>query len=118
MLRRSVLLLVILATAVHSMISIDEDPLERDGRIMHGVSQANAAVASLRTRTVQGNFHLCGGFIINLNWIGTAAQCVHGREDRAQDFVVGVGTNSITTTRNYDVAFIVPHNDFNVRQLR
>lgn len=64
MLARVVFLLAMLATA-YSMIPFDENSLERDNRIMGGARRANTAVASLRTRTVQGNFHICGGFIFN-----------------------------------------------------
>lgn len=113
MISRVIFFLIALSTA-YSMIPVEVDSIERSSRIIGGAFVANTAVASLRTRSLQGNSHLCGAFIINQNWIGTAAQCVNDREDRPQDFLVGVGTNSITTTRNYEVGLIIKHEGFDV----
>lgn len=109
MLSRSVLLCCVLAVA-NALLTSEEEGLR--GRIMGGAIGRHDAVASIRSSMLQGNMHICGAFIINNQWIGTAAQCVYGRT--AANTIVGVGTNLITPTVTHALQEIFINNDFDV----
>lgn len=77
-----------------------------------GFSTDRYSMASVRFSNVQGQFHLCGGFIINKRWVGTAAQCLEGQT--TQNTVVAVGTTSIVLGTVYGLSQIEMHQNFNV----
>lgn len=115
MLVRVIFLFGLLATA-YSLIAMEDDASapSRDNRIMGGAIIRHNAMASVRTAMLQGNFHICGGFVINNFFVGTAAQCVFDRT--ASNTIVGVGTNLITATITYSLGNIFTNPLFNVRK--
>lgn len=111
MLSRGVLLLCFLAVA--NSLLVENNP--RNGRIIGGAIARNDAVASVRTAMLQGNFHICGAFILNNNWVGTAAQCIFDRT--IANTIIGVGTNLITPTVTHGLAEIAIHADWSVSEI-
>ena len=95
--------------SVYSMVL--EGP-QRSGRVLGGTAKGNASVASIQALTFHGNYHICGAFIINKRWIGTAAQCVVGQTNKT--IGVSVGVSSITSIRALRLSRIEIHPSFNV----
>lgn len=113
MFARGIFIVCLMAVTSSMIISDDNSSeLRNVSRIMGGSITRNDAMASIRTSIAQGNLHLCGAFIINNRWIGTAAQCVHGRT--TADTIVGVGTNLITPTITHTLQDIFINEGFNV----
>lgn len=79
-----------------------------------GSSALNAnSVASVRLRNNQGTVHVCGGFIINKRWVGTAAQCLTGKT--INNTVVAVGIPTVTGGLIYGIVHIEKHQNYNVK---
>lgn len=112
MFSRGVVLLCVLAVA-NSLLVSDEDNL-RNGRIMGGTIGRHDAIASIRSSMLQGNMHICGAFILNNHWVGTAAQCVFDRT--VANTLIGVGTNLIVPTVTHTLYSIHINDDFVVSQ--
>ncbi|XP_037033478.1 chymotrypsin-2-like [Bradysia coprophila] len=68
------------------------------------------SVASVRYLTSQLSQHVCGGFIINKHWIGTAAQCLTGKT--VNNTVVAVGRPTISGGTIHSVDRIVMHENY------
>lgn len=66
------------------------------------------SVASIRSKYTHGNFHVCGGFIINKHWVGTAAQCMIDKT--INNTAVAVGSTNIAGGTIYDLNRIEIHN--------
>lgn len=73
------------------------------------------SVASVRFSNIQGSFHLCGGFVINKRWVGTAAQCLTGQT--INNTVVAVGTMAVAAGRIHELDQIEKHHNYNVTTL-
>lgn len=90
-----------------------------EGRIMNGISPgvaivARRSVASVRFSNLQGQFHICGGFILNKHWVGSAAQCLTGQT--TQNTVVAVGTLTIVGGTSYNLNQIEMHKNYNATE--
>ncbi len=88
-----------------------------ESRILGGVAATaatlnRASVASVRLYTSQGHFHVCGGFIINRRWVGTAAQCM--TDKTTNNAAVSVGSLAIGGGTIYNLDRIEKHENFNV----
>lgn len=100
-------------SAVLSVDSVQERLLG-GGTISTGLTPVAISVASVRSKSVQGNFHVCGGFIINKHWVGTAAQCLTYRN--VSNTAVSVGArHAINGGIVYDLSRIEKHN-YNVSE--
>lgn len=84
-----------------------------EDRISGGTNNHHFALASIRSVNNQGNFHICGGFIINKHWVGTAAQCMTHKT--INNTAVAVGSSNIGGGTVYDVNRIEKHN-YNVNK--
>ncbi len=102
-----------------SPIRADISPGSIEQRLLSGGSlpiSTNAdSVASVRLKNSQGTVHICGGFIINKHWVGTAAQCLTGKT--INNTVVAVGRPTVTGGPIYDINQIEKHN-YNVNWRR
>lgn len=90
-----------------------------EDRILGGITLSSRtyqlmSLASVRFSNIQGQFHLCGGFIINKYWLGSAAQCLAGQT--IQNTVVAVGSASIAGGTIYNLNRIEMHQNYNVNE--
>ncbi|GJQ80452.1 hypothetical protein Trydic_g12350 [Trypoxylus dichotomus] len=109
-----VLFLVVNAITLPTQSLVDhESGRAASFRIMGGTIAENGAypfMASLRTHPPP-NLHFCGGSIINILWVATAAHCMLGRN--ASSIKVVVGTNMLDSGGiAVRVQRIVTHPDF------
>ncbi|CRL00463.1 CLUMA_CG013726, isoform A [Clunio marinus] len=103
------LIFIVLAVTVHAVFLSDEETTNGNGRIMGGTAQTFTAMASIRVFALQGDFHVCGGFIVSPQFVVTAAQCTHQRV--ASLLRVRVGSNSINPPRLHQIRCIRYFND-------
>lgn len=103
-------LLTILGFCSPSRASIEQRLLA--GGAPGAASNADS-LASVRFRNNQGTVHVCGGFIINKRWVGTAAQCLTGKT--INNTVVAVGRPTVTGGTIYDIIQIEKHQNYNVK---
>lgn len=85
-------------------------------RILGGATApSRSSIASVRVSNLQGTFHICGGFVINRRWAGTAAQCLTGY--LVPNIVIAVGTTTIVGGIIYTLSEIQIHFQYNVKEL-
>lgn len=82
------------------------------GGTLPGATVNRQTVASIRLQMLQMSFHVCGGFIINKHWVGTAAQCLTNKT--IYNTVVAVGSTSITGGTIYNLERIEKHQNYSV----
>lgn len=92
-----------------------------EGRILGGAAATaatlnRASVASIRFYNLQISVHVCGGFIINRRWVGTAAQCMEGKT--TSTCVVAVGSLTLTGGILYPLDRIEKHENYNVKFIK
>ncbi|CRL05557.1 CLUMA_CG018167, isoform A [Clunio marinus] len=106
------LIFIVLAVTAHAVLLSDEETTNRNGRIMGGTAETFTAMASIRIFTFQGDFHMCGGFIVSTQFVVTAAQCTFQRNP--SQLRVRVGSNSINPPHLHQIRCIRYANDLDV----
>lgn len=105
------LFLIVALVAVSFASPVPDEFLERGGRIVGGFNAGTNQFpyqVSLRS----GNFHFCGGSIINNRWVLSAAHCTVGRGQTS--ITVVVGTNFLNSGgQRHTSSRIVNHPSYN-----